>query len=174
MLPQVHDTPGMPRWITGEAATPSIDAVNTSTVQQILKAFCPPLTHGTVFKQRTVRRMRIRATVLESVPCKIGIVDCQNTVERRYSRRRCLKKWLNSTLHLGKIRIEPSDRLLVSLGVIWHKQDFFTVAAVVHTSQEMNELGTVAAHKLYERLDGIHARVRRDLAALLPVEHALE
>lgn len=48
------------------------------------------------------------------------------------------------------------------------------MAAVVHTAQEMDELGTVAAHKLYQRLDGIHACVRRDLAALLPVEHAFE
>lgn len=48
------------------------------------------------------------------------------------------------------------------------------MTAVVHTAQEMDELGTVAAHKLYQRLDRIHARVRRDLAALLPAEHALE
>ena len=118
--------------------------------------------------------MRIRATVLESVPCKIGIVDCQNTVERRCSRRRCLEKRLSGTLHLGEICIEPRDRLFVSLGVIWHKQNFFTMAAVVHTAQEMDELGTVAAHKLYQRLDRIHARVRRNLAAPLSIEHALE
>ena len=48
------------------------------------------------------------------------------------------------------------------------------MAAVVHTAQEMDELGTVAAYKLYQRLNRIHARARRNLAALLPVEHALE
>ena len=48
------------------------------------------------------------------------------------------------------------------------------MATVAHTAQEMNELGAVAAHKLYQRLDGIHACVRRDLAALLSVEHTLE
>ena len=48
------------------------------------------------------------------------------------------------------------------------------MAAVVHTAQEMDELGAVAAHKLYQRLNRIHASARRNLAALLPVEHALE
>lgn len=48
------------------------------------------------------------------------------------------------------------------------------MTAVVHTAQEMDELGTVAAHKLYQRLNRIHARTRRNLAALLPVEYALE
>lgn len=48
------------------------------------------------------------------------------------------------------------------------------MAAVVHTAQEMDELGTVTPQKPHERLDGTHARARRNLAALLPVEHALE
>ena len=48
------------------------------------------------------------------------------------------------------------------------------MTAVVHTAQEMDELRAVAAQKFYERLNRIHTSARRNLAALLPVEHALE